>query len=231
MGMILQSILESERWFHMYLKIAKFEDKCYHLRMELVLQHFKAIPSTNRYAKEHILSFERDKLYWITASTQTAGRGQYGRRWVSSPEDITGSFVFFVEENQENALSLTHVLAIAVVEILEVLHVKGRIKWPNDVMIENKKIAGILCETLKVESFFGVVMGVGLNVNMPFDELATVGQPATSLYVETGKKVAVNEVSALLSQTFQRYLTQFLKEGFTPFSLRFRSLILPRKKG
>lgn len=199
--------------------------------MELVTRHFSTLPSTNRYAKGHLRDFDRDKLTWITASEQTEGYGQYGRRWISScEENITGSFVFFIQEDQESPLSLTHVLAIAVVDILERFGMIAHIKFPNDLIVENKKIGGILCETVKIEALFGVVIGLGLNVNMSEEMLATVGQPATSLYVETGKKGDLQQLSQLLSASFESHLSLFLKEGFGPFMPRFLSLSLPRKR-
>lgn len=198
--------------------------------MDLVTQHFPHLSSTNSYAKEHILEFERDKLTWLTVDEQSAGRGRFGRKWHSERgENLLGSFVFFIDQEQEDVLSLTHVLAIAVAQVLEYKGVASKIKWPNDVMVAGKKISGILCETVYLAPQFGVVIGLGFNVNMPPERLATVGQPATSLWVETGKQEVCESVGLEIASRFKALLELFLKEGFTPLLPTFRSWILPGK--
>ena len=153
--------------------------------MELIHHRFDSISSTNDWAKEQIAFFQRDKVTIVSADSQTSGRGQYGRSWLSSSkENIYISFCFFISEGQNDPLSLTHLMAIAVAQLLEEEQLVPQIKWPNDVLIDGKKIAGILCETVPVENMIGVIIGVGLNVNMTAEMLALIGRPATSLAIE-----------------------------------------------
>jgi BirA family biotin operon repressor/biotin-[acetyl-CoA-carboxylase] ligase len=138
------------------------------------------------------------------------------------------SFAFFIPEDQEEPLSLTHVLSLSVIEVLEKFGIRGKIKWPNDVMVGGKKMAGILCETVHLPPHFGVVMGLGLNVNMPLETLQRVGQPATSILDQMGQQVDTIAVKEAVVRSFSHNLELFLQKGFAPFQDEFRTHILPK---
>lgn len=155
--------------------------------MQIIQYHFETISSTNDWAKDHLLSFPHDKITRITADVQTKARGQYGRYWHSPFGNMYASFCFFLE-NPETP-SLTFSFATSIVSLLEQYGVFSKIKWPNDIFVNGKKIAGILCETVPLSSSdqrCGVVVGIGMNINMDSKELSLIDQPATSLFVETG---------------------------------------------
>lgn len=196
--------------------------------MEIIHHHFDTLSSTNDWGTEHISNFTPGKMTVISASEQIEGRGRYGRRWFAPKGlNIYASFCFFISESQRDPLSLTHLMAISASRMIGRHGVVCRIKWPNDVMVDNKKIAGILCETVPFPHHFGVVIGIGLNVNMPKDLLQTIEQPATSLLVETHQEWNLHEELTTLATYFTNDLQLFLKEGFTPFLPQFRHLILP----
>jgi len=198
------------------------------LCMELIHHHFESLVSTNDWAKKELKVFPRDQLTLVTAAEQTRGRGQYGREWISPKgENLYASFCFFIDEHQQDPLSLTHVLAISLAQVLEAHAVVCQIKWPNDLLVNGKKIAGILCETEHLPPHFGVVIGVGVNINMREEELAKIGQPATSLSQETQKEWDIPQILEEIQTVFQKDLDHFLNEGFTPFLPTFRKLILP----
>lgn len=192
--------------------------------MELIHYHFETLVSTNDWAKQELKNFKRDSLTLITAEQQTRGRGQYGRLWVSPKgENLYASFCFFIDENQEEPLSLTHVLALSLARVLASKGVVCRIKWPNDLLIDRKKIAGILCETKYLPPHFGVVIGLGLNINMPEETLNTINQPATSLKAQTGRLWEIAPLVEEITTSFQHDLNTFLKKGFSPFLTDFQN--------
>lgn len=194
----------------------------------MIHHHFDTLISTNDWAKLKLTSFARDQLTLITADEQTRGRGQYGRKWVSPKgENLYASFCFFIDENQQDPLSLTHVLAISLAKVLHAHGLICRIKWPNDLLVNGKKIAGILCETEHLPPQFGVVIGLGLNLNMPKEALAQIGQPATSLQNETHQEWSIAQILSEITAHFLKDLDRFLQEGFAPFLPTFRKLILP----
>ena len=96
-------------------------------------------------------------------------------------------------------------------------------------MIDHKKIAGILCETVPFPMGYGVVVGVGLNINMQADILQSIDQPATSMKEETQKEWIIGEIAKELAANFSSALDCFLKRGFQDFLPKFRKAIIAKK--
>ncbi|MCH9611491.1 MAG: Bifunctional ligase/repressor BirA [Chlamydiales bacterium] len=194
--------------------------------MELIHHRFDSISSTNDWAKEQVATFDRSRVTIISADFQTQGRGQYGRQWLSPPKkNLYATFCFFLENGQKEALSLTHVMAIAIAQLLEEEDIPAQIKWPNDVLVHGKKIAGILCETVECEDQTAIIVGLGMNINMTHEEFATVGRPATSFFIEKERLYDRADLTARLEELFVKALDQFLERGFTPFLPIFRRLV------
>ena len=104
----------------------------------------------------------------IFAESQTKGRGRYNRRWQSTPgEDLTFSVVLRAPEGEFNPSMITVTASVAVCEtIVEKLNLPARIKWPNDIMLADGKLAGLLVEVTKPRSHPpAFLLGVGINVN------------------------------------------------------------------
>lgn len=117
--------------------------------------------------------FEGD---WLTADRQTSGRGRTGRAWVSPVGNVYASSLVLLRPSDPSAPTLALVAAISVYEALKIYGAPQlmRIKWPNDLLIDGAKIAGILLESLSN----AVVVGIGVNLETLPSEL---GRPATSL--------------------------------------------------
>ncbi|MFN0064628.1 MAG: biotin--[acetyl-CoA-carboxylase] ligase [Chlamydiales bacterium] len=194
--------------------------------MELIHHHFETISSTNDWAKAHMASFGQKELTLVTADTQEAGRGQYGRVWISPPQkNFYGTFSFFIDNNLNDAISITHVMAISLVHLLLEFDLSAQVKWPNDVLIAGKKIAGILCETIPTEKKTGIILGVGFNINMEKEDFDSLGHPATSLLLEKGKRFSLPQINDRLLELFRFDLATYLEKGFFPFLPYFRKYI------
>lgn len=191
--------------------------------MKLIRYHFNTISSTNTWAKEHVHQLPVGSLTLITASHQVEGRGRFNRVWIS-PENVNiyATFCFYVQENRRDVGHIPQLLALAAAKVLENLSLKPTLKWPNDVLLSGKKVAGILCETTTQENQRCVICGIGLNVNMQEDQLCTIDRPATSLYVESQQIYVVESILEQLIERFQRDLTVFLYQGFFPFFEGFK---------
>jgi len=126
--------------------------------------HFDEIDSTNDYAKKYLDDLMEG--FVIDASFQTMGRGRLDHIWVSEKnQNILASFVLKPSVDQSILHQLTQVIAKAIVEVLFSYEVKAQIKWPNDIYVQHKKIAGVLIETIfDKDKRKGVVVGIGLNV-------------------------------------------------------------------
>jgi BirA family biotin operon repressor/biotin-[acetyl-CoA-carboxylase] ligase len=193
--------------------------------MDLIRRHFDTIDSTNTWAKQHAHELPQDKLTLITAHGQTAGRGRFKRKWESpAGQNIYASYCFFREKYGDEIGNIPQVLALSAVNVIKSLGMNPTLKWPNDVLISDKKVAGILAETTIVDKLC-VVIGIGLNVNMTQEIAQKIDRPATSLWIETGKSFDPEVVLELLSQEFRKDLLHFLDKGFSPFIEAYRSYI------
>jgi len=192
--------------------------------VEILRQHFKILDSTNDWGKQHLDSFDKDILTLITADTQSKARGQYGRKWMAEvPGNLNVSFCFFIQTKEP--LLLTHLLLLSLNAALKKRGIHAHVKLPNDLLVKQKKIAGILCEVTPFEQTLGVVLGWGLNVNLTEDQLACIDQPATSVFIETGKKQALDTLLEEISTDFVEKLARFKKEGFVYFQEAFENII------
>jgi BirA family biotin operon repressor/biotin-[acetyl-CoA-carboxylase] ligase len=197
--------------------------------MDIIERHFEILDSTNKYAKEHIREFAHDKITCITSETQTAGYGRFGRPWHSPlGGNIYTTFVFRLHLPALHLISLGQIMTLSFANVLLQKGLHPKVKWPNDVQLSGKKLAGVLSETVFSKETVDVFCGIGINVNTSREELALIDAPATSLQVETGK--AWDKIALLksLQHQFTADLAKFKKEGFTPFHSQFENLLAYR---
>jgi BirA family biotin operon repressor/biotin-[acetyl-CoA-carboxylase] ligase len=118
---------------------------------------FSKIPSTQTYAHGLIAESRAADRTVILAETQSAGRGRYRRAWVSPRGNLYASFIYSVEERDPR---LSYAVAVAIAESLIHFKICPSIKWPNDILIDGKKVSGVLIEY----SGNFVVIGIGINI-------------------------------------------------------------------
>lgn len=163
------------------------------------------INSTNDYAKEKAEQGSREGMI-VFADSQSEGRGTNQKKWESpSQTGIWVSFVLKPDLTPMEARGIAILTAYSIVKVLrDQYHIPAMIKWPNDVILNGKKIAGILTEMSadKNQIFYSVV-GVGINVNMK-EFLGEIRDSATSLLIETGRKFSRIELLAAFLQQFER---------------------------
>lgn len=183
-------------------------------------KHFSTLESTQTLAKEEAHQLKPNRWILYTASEQTAGRGQYDRRWMSPPDvNIYATYSLLVPAHQSPILfHVPQVATIAIAKTLEEFGFQAKIKWINDVVIDRKKISGALCEAQTITSdACAVHIGIGLNVNMPDDLCSQLDQPATSLFAETGKLYDKEEILKSLTLRLYEEIHLLLSSGFAPF--------------
>lgn len=195
--------------------------------MEINCLYFKSLDSTHTWSKENYKSFDPQKLTLVVAEEQTAGRGRHKRPWISpAGQNIYATFTFFTSKERTDIKNITQITALSIVKTLDELHFNPLIKWPNDILLSKKKVSGILCETIIDENQLIIMVGIGLNINMPLEILLRVSQPATSLMVESGEKFQISKVLLTLQNHFAKDISLFLNEGFTPFLEDYRKHLL-----
>ena len=179
--------------------------------------HLDKIDSTNSYAKLNFDKFD-DKTV-VLADIQTAGRGRYDRKWVDLG---CGNLFLSIVLKPSNDLRqvyacLPQYLAVVLSNILRDYGLSPSIKWPNDVLVNDAKIAGILCESVMRKNIFqGLVLGIGVNLNAQKENLAKItDKTATSLNIELGCEYVDKQVftEKLLYAFFENY-DKFLHNGF-----------------
>lgn len=166
---------------------------------------FSELPSTNKYAVENINKLPAGSIVW--ALKQSAGYGRFKRDW-SSPEGGIWFSVVFKPTQLQDPNIYTKLLSVSVAEILQEIGFEARIKWPNDILIDDKKVAGILTQTVFAgRELRGIVVGVGLNVSNPIPE--ELKERATNL---TG----VNREDPIPSEVFSRIIrkTESLRKKY-----------------
>ncbi len=168
------------------------------------------VDSTNNYAKQ--LAREgtgHGTLVW--AFTQTAGKGRLGRRWASGNNGgIYMSCILRPDVDREKISMLTPAAGLAVASALRKLTgLNAMIKWPNDVVVNNRKVCGILAEAGNVaDGSVYVVLGIGINVNTGgFEE--ELADMATSVKLETGREWDMTEIIAQVCNNLEKYYDDF----------------------
>lgn len=155
--------------------------------------HFETIDSTSSYLKRTYK--ELPNLTFISADEQTNGHGRYNRTWYSNKEDNL-LFSFLIKDKQliEKYASLSLAIATVIFKQLKSLNINNvSIKWPNDVYVNDKKICGILLESVSYGTEIdALVIGVGLNVNSKTFH-PSIENTSTSIYLETNKLMDIDK--------------------------------------
>ena len=174
------------------------------------------VESTNLYGKEH-LSELSDKTV-VHAGSQTSGRGRMLRKWVDLGEGNLFMSIILKPSNSFDEVysNLTQYLSVKLCKILELYGIEPQIKWPNDVLINGKKIAGILSETvMQGSNFKGLILGIGVNLSASEESVKQITDKAvTALNLEIGRKVDCDEFREILCNEFFKDYETFLTEGF-----------------
>jgi len=160
-----------------------------HYTGNIKLNYIKETDSTNTYAKKNIKS-NNNEIEMVFTSIQTKGRGRLKREFISNnKEGIWVSYIFKPNMDPQKATIFTLAISVAVCELLvEKCGINAKIKWPNDVIVNNKKICGILTEmSCEMDNINYIITGIGINVlQKEFNQ--TINNIATSIYKVTKQK-------------------------------------------
>ena len=192
---------------------------------------FDILDSTQEYGKK----LAKDSAVHgtlIVADSQTAGKGRRGRVW-QSPKgtNIAMSLCLEPKLQAENAAGLTLVMALAVARgIGEITGEKAGIKWPNDIVLNSKKICGILTEMIFTDCGYVVIIGAGINVNTEqFPE--EIKEIASSLKIETGKEISREALIASVMKYFEIYYEKYVQtEDLSSIREEYESMLVNRGK-
>lgn len=187
------------------------------------LLHYNELDSTNLEARRLWPAHQPEPLA-VRATTQTAGMGRNGRTWQSPRGGMWLTVVWPLRQSISTYQALPLVVGLALSRTLEEFFrnkIVLQIKWPNDLLLNGKKVAGILCQSDTALTPAAILIGVGLNGDFPLHDLCPdVRFPATTLRHELGDRVPLN-MNTLTQQfltTLEVHLRQFEETGFHSFA-------------
>ena len=169
---------------------------------------FKKVKSTNNTAIR-IIKETKYTLGMVVAETQVNGRGQYGRKWISSKGNLFISFFNEIHKTNLSINTITKINCLLVKKLLSSFTSKRILfKKPNDLLIDKKKISGILQEVIFVRDKKFLITGIGINIRK---NPIIRNYPATNLHDETKKRISKLSVENKLKQLFEKNLLKLYK--------------------
>jgi len=176
--------------------------------MKLKQFNFKKVKSTNQTAIRLIKS-SKNEFSLIVSEAQSKGKGQYGRKWISYKGNIFLSFFYKLENINLSPSSLTKINCFLVKNVISKYYKKKiTFKLPNDLLINKKKICGILQEKIEKSKKHYLIVGIGFNLikspNIP-------NYPTTNLLKITNQKINKKKFVKELKITFEKFLSKYYK--------------------
>lgn len=194
--------------------------------MDFRVLRLPEVESTNRYALERFADLPHGAA--VVADRQTRGRGRLDRSWQST---VAGNLYVSVVVKTAPAVgpqlppgfpNLTQYTAIALARVVEHFGAEAAIKWPNDLQVGDRKLAGILAETATDGGrVIGAALGVGVNLAMSPADLAAIDQPAASLNLVLGRPVDRDGFLEALLEEFGGGYAAFVESGFASIRAEF----------
>ncbi|MCL1125781.1 bifunctional biotin--[acetyl-CoA-carboxylase] ligase/biotin operon repressor BirA [Shewanella surugensis] len=185
--------------------------------------YFNELGSTNAFLLKHMDELKSGDI--CVSEYQSAGRGRRGRTWFSPYGCHLYTSIFWsFPQGMAQAMGLSLVVACSLVKVLEAFGVSGLgVKWPNDIYLNHKKLAGVLVEMSgQTDSECNVVIGIGINMAMPNAQGDAIGQPWSDLSELEHKPSKTDLVIALQKQLFTD-LRLFEAQGLVAFMVRWQA--------
>jgi len=191
------------------------------------LYYYEEISSTNDEAFRLGLAGAPEGTALI-ANSQSAGKGRMQRVWHSpAGSNIYTSIILRPQIEPARAPQISILAGVAVADVLEsYCPDRIKLKWPNDVLIDGKKVCGVLSQIkTAVSEVDFIVLGMGINVNISYNQFPEeIRNLATSLAIETGREISRQELIISLYENITKWYKQLIQNGFGPIKEKWRSL-------
>ena len=167
---------------------------------------YKNVNSTNDLAIK-IIKNSKNKSGIVISNNQKKGRGRYGKKWISFKGNIFVSIFFNLSKNSNSLKKMTYINCLLVKKLLSLYYKKRiTIKPPNDLLINKKKISGILQEIIKKGKTKYIIVGIGINL---ISNPNIANYPTTNLSENSIKKVKKNEIIYRLKKIYENFISKF----------------------
>lgn len=188
------------------------------------IQYFEETESTNIIAREIAGSVGEGTV--VIAESQTGGRGRMGRKWISPEGGIWLSIIIKPKIQPLYASRITLLAGVSVAKTIRGYGLAAKIKWPNDVLINGKKVCGILTEIeAEIDLIDFCVVGIGIDANVDTESFPEeFRETSTSLKKELGSEIDRVEFVQRLLGEFESLYLKFQKDGFSPILEEWRNM-------
>lgn len=203
------------------LTVLNAEKIAAHCTHPLVIEVVEQTGSTNADLMARVATLSQPTL--LVTEVQTAGRGRAGRRWLSAAgASLTFSLAWPFSTSSQALIGLPLIVGVALADALAAMNVQVKLKWPNDVLRDGKKLAGVLIETANTTKQSWAVIGIGLNLLMPDALEQQIGQAAAD--ITWLAQMDRNQLLATLLNHLTSCLQQFSNSGFNTFVASWNAL-------
>ena len=165
---------------------------------DIKIIQLKEIDSSNNWIKNNIKNLDPMQITCVISEEQTGGRGRFDRKWFSPKGGLYCSFYFTIPPKKRNLENLSNLLSQSAHTVIKSYKIDVKTEYPNDLTVNGKKIAGVLCEIIDQKH---VILGIGININIDKDTIKNIDQKATSFLIEKSKVYSI-----------KKFLTELIKE-------------------
>ena len=187
--------------------------------MEFKIFKFKSVTSTNDVAL-NLIQEKKGKIGCVHANVQTKGRGTHGRKWISDEGNLFGSLFFPLKKNYPAFNEFSVINPVILSDVIENYCEKKYItlKWPNDVLINGKKVCGILQELITSNSKKFLIIGIGINI-VSHPKINNKHQ-ATNILLETKIKPSIMEIMDKIVFSYEKFFLNLNSYNYLSFKKR-----------
>ena len=178
---------------------------------------FEELNSTNSFVKMNVSNLDSGSI--IVARKQTEGRGRRDNKWVSEEGNLYFSVLLKTDIYRDRIFRHIVQSSVSIIKTLNHFNIQAQIKYPNDCLVEGKKISGVLIESLGSSKLDFVIIGIGININqINFNDLKDKATSIKKLIksnveVESVLKVFINEYNELLKRNYEEIFGEYLKHS------------------
>ena len=184
--------------------------------MKFEIFKFESVTSTNDIAI-NLIKGKNKEIGCVYANTQTKGRGSKGREWISESGNFFGTIFFQLRKNYPPFNEFSMINPIIISEVIKKFCKEKKIsfKWPNDILVNGKKICGILQEVITSNSKKFLIIGIGINIIS--NPVIKTNYKATNIFLETKEKPTSREIIELLTKSYENFFNELNIYNFINF--------------
>ena len=186
------------------------------------INYFYSIDSTSKYAIENQTKFSENAIF--ISEFQTDGFGRFKRKWISPfGKNIYCTMLEVVELDISKLNGLSIIVGISIARVLKNINLNAKLKWPNDIYVDDKKIAGVIINvSAEINGRAKIFIGFGINVNMQYNE--EIFKDWTSIKLQSQRHANRTNLTIQIIKAIKEDLLVFIDKGFTHFKNDFESL-------